>query len=869
MAGSVSLYQRLAGPPARGAYDHLIRDDDGDNVIEFKLDFNQIGEAGLFYIGIWGEGGGILNSDLSTYVRVNTVRVRVIQDTFPCQGDFMLCGGAITELYQDQSDMNLVNVGEYNYYATDMEDFVTGASWSNETGIQFGEARRGNLFAWTSPLSAAYMNANAQRRTVNAHFKVSLLPVSRAVSVEDPVTCALYAATEDAFPGHSRTCDALLEYTFDERFKPGGEEDELNYASLLLPVFEFSAMDIHFSVTCDGQLAYGVEVALEQFDRSVLLSGDEAAKTRLCPGQDTFAALACSGHGTCIDEGEFDSARSTADQEVWTTPSAVCFCDAGFVGRDCSIERYPTEPYLRFVQPLQGTTVDPMACAPCVQVSQEGTEVAPNGEPFELLEDQLNMTNRDFFTELSPYRRLYDYDTLALDAPGSALRKGCPPCGQKGVQVLFEVQSPSAECGLFAYVDGEPHAALAEGDLGLVEGNSTHRLVAVNLRSGTAERPLPHSVQLFLTFGADQVPIGNAFVQFYVGYDADSCPNACSSHGICHHGYCVCFDGWVGEACDHAGGQAPTGFEPMGTYSNRIGMQLEQEMAGEASSSAFASDKSNSRLRQADKWMKDTEISARARLDQAAAHNRKEMQAFLAAQAAAAAGAEGQQALATTDWKTAFEDLDRSAQVLLDIATAKAKVLEFSFAEVERRLEEEQAAKALKAARLRSLWRTAKEKSIFNLKRLQTMNGPRVPIDQLEKQECTVDRLHNIECDHIDASADFEQSSGYFSHVYLDPHDQIVTEEQEVQGLYSVRLCFCCGAIALLSQGFAVSPGCSSVSATARGAFAPFARPAPPTPAEARRGLKIREFRRCLLGRLSQKTSQKTSQGPCGPRDDR
>ena len=98
---------------------------------------------------------------------------------------------------------------------------------------------------------------------------------------------------EDAFPGHSRTCDALLEYTFDERFKPGGEEDELNYASLLLPVFEFSAMDIHFSVTCDGQLAYGVEVALEQFDRSVLLSGDEAAKTRLCPGQDTFAAFAC------------------------------------------------------------------------------------------------------------------------------------------------------------------------------------------------------------------------------------------------------------------------------------------------------------------------------------------------------------------------------------------------------------------------------------------------------------------------------------------------------------------------------------------------------------------------------------------------
>jgi hypothetical protein len=104
---------------------------------------------------------------------------------------------------------------------------------------------------------------------------------------------------------------------------------------------------------------------------------------------------------------------------------------------------------------------------------------------------------------------------------------------------------------------------------------------------------------------------------------------------------------------------------------------------------------------------------------------------------------------------------------------------------VERRLAEEAAAKALKAARLRSLWRTAKEKSIFNLQRLQTMNGPRVPIDQLERQECTIDRLHQIECQDTDASESFEQAPGYFSHVYLDPHDNIVTEEQEVENLYS------------------------------------------------------------------------------------
>ena len=64
------------------------------------------------------------------------------------------------------------------------------------------------------------------------------------------------------------------------------------------------------------------------------------------------------------------------------------------------------------------------------------------------------------------------------------------------------------------------------------------------------------------------------------------------------------------------------------------------------------------------------------------------------------------------------------------------------------------------------------------------------PIEQLERQECTIDRLHQIECFNVDASEAFEQAPGYYSHVYLDPHDNLVTEEQEVQGLYSVRLCF-------------------------------------------------------------------------------
>lgn len=775
--GNVMLYQRGLAPPSRGAYDHKVADKNDDKVIEFKMDFNQIGAEGKFYVGVWGVGGGLI-FDQGTYVRVNSFRIRVVQDTFDCLGDYYQCGGAITELYDDESDMDLVRVGEYKYYSLDMREFITGPKWGNSTGISFSEPRRADLFAWTAPLSAWFINKYADKRTANAYLKVGILPVSREVSVDDSVTCVLYGGTDEKFPGHSRTCDSWLEYTFDSLYLPGTEgtdDEQYNVATLMMPVFEFTSMDLHFSVTCDAQFAYSVEVSMEQFDRAALLSGDIVTRSRLCPGQDNPSKPPCSGRGTCIDEGTYDSSLSTATKEVWTTPSAVCHCDTGFVGIDCSIERYPANNYLRFVQPKQGETVDPMSCAPCVPVTEPATQ-----QGFGLMEKQLNMTNREFFTQVSPYRRMYDYDELILDAPGSPQRMGCPTCGQNGVQVLFEVRAPTQDCEVVAYVDGEPHSAFAEGDSGLVPGNSTHRLVAVNLRAGSTDKPLPHSVQLFLTWGEHQVPIGSAFVQFYVGYDAETCPNDCSGHGVCHHGYCVCFDGWVGTSCDSAGGQPTVDFEPMRTHASRISMQLEQAMASEAASSAFVAEKSGARLQVADKWMQNTAAEARERLDEAAAHNRKEMQAFLAAQATASVGTQDQQMLASTDWRSAFQDLDRSAQQLLEIATAKTKVLEHSFAEVERRLAEDAAAKALKSARLRSLWRTAKEKSMFNLHRLQTMNGPRVPIEQLERQECTIDRLHKIECYNVDASEDFEQEPGFHSHVFLDPYDNIVTEEQEV-----------------------------------------------------------------------------------------
>lgn len=48
-------------------------------------------------------------------------------------------------------------------------------------------------------------------------------------------------------------------------------------------------------------------------------------------------------------------------------------------------------------------------------------------------------------------------------------------------------------------------------------------------------------------------------------------------------------------------------------------------MAAEAANSDFAADRSVQRLQNVDTWLKETERDARARIDSAAAHNRKEV----------------------------------------------------------------------------------------------------------------------------------------------------------------------------------------------------------------------------------------------------
>jgi hypothetical protein len=507
--GRVSLYARTAARPSRGLYDHVVHDDDGDSKIKFRINFNRIGATGTFHVGLFGEAGGVVTKS-TTAATTNTYTIKAVEDAFACNGMYSICS-EITSLQTSISEMDTVKVGKYLYYVVNLDYFSTSATWDNSTGVVFEAHRIRNLFEWTAPLSVAYIASNFDTRIVNTYFNVTLLPVSVPVSKTSPVTCVLYGSTDDPFPGHLRTYDTWLEYRFDTAYKPGSV-DEPNYASLMLPSFTFSGKNAHFSVTCDAELAYKVTVNLEQFNHGAMLSADIEQRSRLCPGQTDFDAAPCSGHGTCIDEGIFDEDHSTSGNEVWSTAAAVCHCDGGWVGVDCSIERYPAKPYVRIVTPMHMQNMAPSSCAPCVNTGgwwENGEQ--QNGTT--LMRDLVNMTNQQFYETHSPYRMMYQYDDLTIDSPGSVGRLGCPPCGRKGVQIMYEVRAPTTDCAVVAYVDGQPHAATAEGDKGLKIGNTTHRLTVVNLESGPADSLLPHTIQLFLTFGKSQTPIASAFAK--------------------------------------------------------------------------------------------------------------------------------------------------------------------------------------------------------------------------------------------------------------------------------------------------------------------------------------------------------------------
>jgi hypothetical protein len=343
------------------------------------------------------------------------------------------------------------------------------------------------------------------------------------------------------------------------------------------------------------------------------------------------------------------------------------------------------------------------------------------------------------------------------------------------VQVVYEVRTPqaSADVDVLAYVDGLPYTPItAFGHQHKpLPGNTTFRFVAVNLpTSGSEAKPLLHSVQLLLTFGPDQIPISDTYVEFVVAPGGSSCPHDCSNAGVCHRGYCVCFDGFLGAACELSGERTAQGKDeedPFTAYSGHIAGLLEQENAAQAAGSNYLSDASFRLVKETNTLLQQRDHETVHRLTAAAAANKRELQVFMAAWAEQEAEQDQDEEEDFLGLSHTAVDLQQYQQDIADLQEIQVKSIEVQADNFEERKRDHLQSIALKKAQRRAQWDTAKARNSFGLSQVETRNGPRVQIDQL--------------------SAAFSSTSGLVSSAVLDPSGNggILVENSEIELLYS------------------------------------------------------------------------------------
>jgi hypothetical protein len=735
--GALTMYQRAghkmeATLPSRGVHDNFIRDDDGDGFIEFTMPFNQIGETGSFYIGLYGDGGSIVQQSQS-FADTNLFTIKAIEDTTPdCTTYSFGSCTYITTLALNVSTPKTLTKGVYATYEASLQSFLTGSDWDNSTNrTQFQAAAPNvNYYTWQAPRSLQFMVDHFGDRVLNVYFNVTYK--SGSVSKARPVTCVLYGSTSDPFTSHQRTHDAYIEYTFDSQFVPGTEKTTKtpNFASLQLAFFSFDPKTAHFSVVCDQFLTVDVATSFVQFHSGLISTtgGNADQLSRLCPGQPTPQDAVCNGHGSCVDEGE--DTNPLPDVQDWSTPAPICYCDSGWLGNDCAMERFPQLSYLRIVRPRSGEIADPSACAPC--------------------------------------------NHTAVSLAGQS----CPECGRRGVQIEYEVRVPGRGCSVLAYVDGEPAAA---HDLRKLEtgSNVTRRLVVSDLPEGTdgPDKRITHNIQLLLITGKGQTSIGSASSLFYVGSDTGACPLDCSRHGVCHHGYCICFDGYTGTGCEFAG-EPPqaTAAAPFSAYAEHTRKRLEAEGAAREGEGELRQHMSEMLLE-----INNEELSAEvamesAKLNKAAVRNRLEMQSFVRAMNAQKEAAARAQDSITTAIETTRAINLAYVDDIKKLINMQVKAVQHDTGNFHQRQAERKHKKALRAAQMGAQWSNQQEWTQFRQRRIALRNGPTVPLSELPTERCHTDRYGQRSCTPVE----YQEQAAEQQRVVLDDTGKIAVERDNV-----------------------------------------------------------------------------------------
>jgi hypothetical protein len=572
---------------------------------------------------------------------------------------------------------------------------------------------------WTEQLTSTWVEQQRDEWDLDVDVKLSL------GAIQGPVT--VYGSTREPYPSAERGSDASITYgchspkTAPTAFTKAACDTVKGTwvgtdTQLKIPHFTFSDKNVYISIlpleaSSEGSVTL-TPVVSEM--HAAKLTGDTATVVSTCQDASKGVTTDCSGKGSCVD--------------------SVCHCDNGFLGALCEIEAFCT-----------GTAA---ACAkqPSLEIPMDlncdcGTTCAAGGK-------------RNFY--------------CPAGKTGKAVIANFD--GSKAVSVPFNLNNIPAESKVHVYVDGLPYPAKGAN---VLHYSAASAAVTDGTISVFGMKPsIMHTVELLL-LSKDNIPLSTDMTDFMVDY-AGGCQNNCGDKGVCHHGYCVCYDGFAGVSCGIDESQYPTkalldaalkaeNFKAGGgfvTYSKSL---MEHERLENAYVSQLKLGANAESLAASDASIKAKHDKVVADLNTFAIANEAKMKSLADAQKASANALHRKRDRITTTIQQMREESKRLKTHNQEMYLETVRALHEGQKQMQNDLDMKRRSHFVDMAKRHDEWVEIKERNDFKLSQLRTANGPLVNIDDLEERVCTQDDMFRTECHQVDSTKSFSTTPGYNS----------------------------------------------------------------------------------------------------------
>jgi hypothetical protein len=357
--------------------------------------------------------------------------------------------------------------------------------------------------------------------------------------------------------------------------------------------------------------------------------------------------------------------------------------------------------------------------------------------------------------------------SLTIAAASSFYPKGLANAsfpGNESVKVPFTLKNIPDGSKVHIYVDGLPYPAKGANVLHYTTpGTSVSETVQVYSQLAGVK----HTVELLL-LSAKGIPLATDMRQFTVSF-VGGCQDGCNKHGVCHHGYCVCFDGYAGIACEYTdkaenGKSLPSSFSAGDGFVVYNVNLMKQERAEDKYLSTLKLNANKQFLATSDAKIKKEHAAVVTKLNTFRIGNEKKMAALKTVQDKAAADLYRKRDRITTTIQQMREESLRLQTRNTEAYYNTVRQLHEGQRKLQNQLDLKRRDHFIEMAKRHDEWVEIKARNDFKLNQLRTANGPLVKIDDLKERECTQNDMFRTECHEIKANSKFKSQPGYMTH---------------------------------------------------------------------------------------------------------